>query len=124
MRTTPVTLLVVMVGLLLVSVPVTAHHSAAAFDAGTEITLKGTVTEWLWSNPHCLLQFDVTEANGQVVHWVAETQNPRTMSDAGWAKTSIKPGDQVTLTVYAARNGRPFARVVKVVLPGGQELKS
>ncbi len=123
MRIRPVSVLAVMVGLLIVSVPTTAHHGAAAFDIGTEITLTGTVTEWIWSNPHCLLRLDVTEENGQVVPWVAETQNPRNMSERGWARTSFKPGDQVTLTLQPVKNGRRLGRVLQVTLPDGQTLK-
>ena len=49
-------------GVLLISVPLAAHHGAAALDTGKEVTLKGTVTEWIWSNPHCFLQFDAKDA--------------------------------------------------------------
>ena len=90
MRNRLVTIVVVAVGLLIVSVPMTAHHSSVAFDTDTEITLKGTVTEWIWSNPHCLLRFDVSDENGQVVSWIAETQNPRNMSNRGWASTVLQ----------------------------------
>ena len=106
MRNRLVTIVVVAVGLLIVSVPTMAHHGAAAFDVGREITLEGTVTEWIWSNPHCLLRFDVKDENGQVVRWVAETQNPRNMSNRGWARMSFRPGDQITITVQPVKNGR------------------
>ena len=122
MRNRPVTMFVVAVVLLIVSVPMMAHHGAAAFDVGEEITLKATVTEWLWSNPHCLLRFDVRDENGQVVRWVAETQNPRNMTNRGWARTSFELGDQITITVNPAKNGRPLGRVLQVVLPSGQTL--
>ena len=124
MRNGPITILVVAVGLLVVSVPVMAHHGAAAFDVGNEITLKGTVTEWIWSNPHCLLRFDVRDENGQVVPWVAETQNPRNMTNRGWAKTSFRLGDQVTITVQPVKNGRRLGRILQVVLPSGQALRN
>ena len=55
--------------------PLFAHHGTAAFDPTKKLTLKGTVTEWLWSNPHCLLQFDVTGDDDKVVHWIGETQH-------------------------------------------------
>ncbi len=122
MRNRLVTSVVVAVGLLVFSVPMTAHHSSVAFDVDTEITLKGTVTEWIWSNPHCLLRFDVTDENGQVVSWIAETQNPRNMTNRGWASTSFRLGDQVTVTVNQAENGRPLGRLLRVVLPSGQTL--
>ncbi len=122
MRNKLVTIVVVAVGLLIVSVPLMAHHGAAAFDVGKEITLKGTVTEWIWSNPHCLLRFDVRDENGQVVRWIAETQNPRNMTNRGWAKTSFRLGDQVTVTVRPVKNGRRLGRILQVVLPSGQAL--
>ena len=113
---------VVAVGLLIVSAPMTAHHSSFAFDTDTEFSLKGTVTEWIWSNPHCLLRFDVRGEDGQVISWVAETQNPRNMSNRGWASTSFRLGDQITATVNPAENGRPLGRLLRVVLPSGQTL--
>ncbi len=122
MRNRLVTIVVVAVGLLIVSVPMMAHHSSFAFDTDTEITLKGTVTEWIWSNPHCLLRFDVSDENGQVVSWIAETQNPRNMSNRGWASTSFRLGDQITATVNQAENGRPLGRLLRVVLPSGETL--
>jgi len=122
MRRRPVAIVGVVVGLLFASVTTTAHHGAAAFDVGNEITLTGTVTEWIWSNPHCLLRFDVTDENGEVVPWVAETQNPRNMSNRGWTRASFRPGDQVTLTVEPVKNGRRLGRIRRVVLANGQEL--
>jgi hypothetical protein len=56
-------------GMLLMSAPLVAHHGAAALDTGKEITLKGTVTQWIWSNPHCFLQFDAKDETGAVRNW-------------------------------------------------------
>jgi len=100
-----------------------AHHGTSVFDTSKTLTMKGNVTEWDWSNPHCLLQFDVKNNEvGQVVHWIAETQNPGNMVYAGWAKASFKPGDEVTVTLLPAKNGRPFGRINQVVLPNGKTL--
>ena len=104
------------------SLPVFAHHGNAAYDTENKITVKGTVTEWFWANPHCILQLDVKDQSGQVMHWGAETENPTTMSHYGWAKTSFKPGDEVTVTMITVRNGKPIGRIVEVVLPNGQKL--
>ena len=123
MRNKLITISVVAIGLLIVSVPMRAHHGNAAIDIDKKTTLKGTVTGWIWSNPHCLLQFDVTDENGQVVHWVVETSNPPDMTNRGWSKNSFKMGDQVTVTAQPARSGKPVGRVVQVVLPNGQTLK-
>ena len=99
-----------------------AHHGTAAFETEKKVTLKGTVTEWFWSNPHCLLQFDVKDDNGKVVHWIGETQNPVTMTDVGWSKTSFKVGDEVTVAMFPVKNGLPLGRITTVVLPSGKTL--
>jgi hypothetical protein len=105
-------------------VPLFAHHGTAAFENDKKVVLKGTVTEWLWSNPHCLLQLDVKGEDGKVVHWVGETQNPVTMTNMGWSKAAIKTGDEVTITLFPVKNGMPLGRVVTVVLPNGKTLGS
>jgi Family of unknown function (DUF6152) len=106
----------------ILSLPLAAHHGNAAYDTEKKITVKGTVTQWFWANPHCVLQFDATDESGQVVHWGAETENPTTMTHSGWTKTSFKPGDEVTVTMITVKNGKPIGRIVEVVLPGGQKL--
>jgi hypothetical protein len=109
-------------GGLIVSVPLSAHHGDAVYDTTAKpITMKGTVTEWLWANPHCVLQFDVSD-NGQVAHWVAETTAPPSLINRGWTKQSLKPGDQVTITVLPVKNGRTVGRLLEVVFPDGQKL--
>lgn len=107
---------------LFVSVSVSAHHGAAGFDVDKELTLKGTVTEWIWSNPHCLLKFDVTDDAGNVTHWAAEGSNPVGMVERGWTKQILKPGDKISLTVRPAKNGAPVGQLLKLVLPDGQNL--
>lgn len=107
---------------LLFSVPLFAHHGNAAMDAGKKLILKGTVTEWVWANPHCWLKFDVKDDKGEPVHWVAETNNAPDMIERGWSKNSFKPGDEVTVTVEPVKNGNPAGRVLAVVLPSGQIL--
>jgi hypothetical protein len=107
---------------LIVSVPMSAHHGDAVYDTTVKpITLKGTVTQWIWANPHCVLQFDVTE-NGQVAHWVAETTAPPSLINRGWTKQSLKAGDQVAITVLPVKNGRTVGRLIEVVFPDGQKL--
>src|SRR5216683_7812836 len=73
----------VVVGLLAVSFPLFAHHGNAAYDTEKRVTVKGTVTQWAWSNPHCVLQLDVTNDSGKPVHWVVETENPSSMVNTG-----------------------------------------
>ena len=111
-------------GFLSASVPLFAHHGTTVFDMSKPVAIKGSVTEWDWSNPHCLLQFDVKSENGQVAHWIAETQNPANMVYEGWGKASFKPGDEVMVTLYPAKNGKPFGRIDQVVLPSGKTLNA
>jgi hypothetical protein len=110
------------VGFLIVSVPATAHHSNAIFEAGKRVVMTGTVTEWFWANPHCLLSVDVKDADGQMVQWVVETQAPPNMIPFGWSRQSFKPGDHVTITVEPARSGRPVGRLLRAVFADGKEL--
>ena len=107
---------------LTVAVPVFAHHSAFAFDTERTLVVAGTVTEWFWANPHCLLKFDVETDSGDVVHWVTETQAPANLIDAGWRKNDLGPGDEVTVTVQPARNGNPVGRIVRIDFADGRSL--
>lgn len=104
------------------SIPLFAHHGNAAYDDTKAITLKGTVTQWLWANPHCVLHLDVPDDSGQVVSWIVETENPTSMFNIGWTKDSMKPGDRVTVNALAVKNGKPIGRIVDVLLPNGQKL--
>jgi hypothetical protein len=125
MRSKPVAALVLALSMATVAIPLFAHHGTAAFENGTKVTLKNAVvTEWIWSNPHCLLQFDVKGDDGKVVHWVGETQNPVSMTDRGWSKAAIKAGDEVTIVMLPVKNGMPLGRVVSVMFPNGKTLIS
>ena len=106
----------------LVTTPVLAHHGSAAFDVGKRLELKGTVTEWVWSNPHCWLKFDVKDDSGKTVNWVAETTNSADMMEKGWSKLTFKAGDEVTVTLEPVKSRQPVGRVVSVVLPNGKTL--
>lgn len=91
----------------LAAAPVYAHHGAAAYDLTKTITSQATFTSITWSNPHCLLNFDMKDDTGEVRHWHVEVYNPTYMTRAGWSKTLIKPGDQITISFHPARNGQP-----------------
>jgi hypothetical protein len=107
---------------LAIAIPALAHHGAAAYDTSKKITVKATVTEWFWANPHCFLRFDAKDEKGNVVHWSVETSNPSDMVNLGWSKQTFKPGDEVTITFEPVKNGQPIGRVDKVVLANGQTL--
>jgi len=109
---------------LIVSLPALAHHGNAAYEAKT-ITLKGTVTAWLWTNPHVLLKFDVKDDGGNVVHWVGELVAPSNMINFGFTSATLKPGDEITfVSSEVARSGAPIARLAQIILPNGQIMKT
>jgi len=110
------------VGVSVPSLPLLAHHGNANYDTETKITVKGTVTEWLWANPHCILQFDAKDDSGKVVHWRVETENPTQITHYGLTRTSFKPGDEVTVTMITVKNGKPIGRIEEVVLASGQKV--
>lgn len=112
----------VLLGFLLFSTATPAHHGLAAYDMDKTIALKGTVTNFEFTNPHSIIYWDVKDDEGVVQHWVAETHNPRVLGEAGWTKDTIKPGDEVTIYVHAARNGLHVGDLVKVVFADGREL--
>jgi hypothetical protein len=110
-------------GFLIVSVPVLAHHGNAEFNTEKTVNVKGTVTEWFWANPHCFLKFDEQTETGEVKHWVVETSNPPDMINNGWSKYSLKPGDQVEVTMHQVKDTKkPIGRVVKVTFADGKVL--
>ena len=117
-----VILLFLSLGAWILAVPMFAHHSTAAFDTEKNVTIQGTVTQWFWANPHCLLKFDVKTDSSEVIRWVAEAGAPANLIDAGWRKNSLKPGDQVTVTVRPAKNGNPVGRILRVEFADGKTL--
>jgi len=117
------TLLLAAIGVVMLSAPMRAHHGAATFDTANEVTLKGTVTEWTWFNPHCFLKFGVKDAGGTVKNWAVEAGNPTDMAKRGWTRTSFKAGDEVSVTQQPVKTGAPVGRIMKVVLADGKELR-
>ena len=104
------------------SLPLAAHHGNAVYDVTKQINLKGTVTQFVWANPHCVLLFDVKDDAGQVVHWMAETENPATMTTMGWSRSSLRPGDAITIRVITVKNAKPIGRIVYVQPATGPRL--
>jgi len=101
------------------SIPSIAHHGNAAFEP-TRVTIKGTLTEWTWSNPHCFLLVDAKDDSGQLQHWRIEATAIPSLIDIGINKISFKPGDQITVTINPVKSREPVGRVVNVVLPNGK----
>jgi len=110
------------VGLIAVAGPALAHHGNAAYQANVTELKQATVTKFAWSNPHSLIEFDVKDDKGHVAHWTAETASPEALKLIGWSKTSLTPGDVITVYVYAAKTGLPAERLNKLVLSDGSVL--
>jgi hypothetical protein len=108
----------------LASATLAAHHGNASFDTSKQVTLKGTVTEWIWANPHCFLKIDAMDDTGGVRNWALETQNPIGMTQRGWSRKSFNVGDQVTVVLEAVKNGAPIGRIVKITLQDGSTLSA
>ena len=115
--------LALVVSLGLACIPLLAHHgTGVAYETEKMVTVKGTVTEWIWANPHCGLLFDSTDENGNVVHWGAELGNPHQESGAGFSKDVFKPGDKITVSGHPARSGAPRMSGARFVLEDGRVL--
>ncbi len=112
-----------MVGFVAFSVPLFAHHGAASFDTSKMVTVTGTVTEYIWSNPHVLVKLDAKDDNGNVAHWVVEAWNPVTQAGRGWSKNTFKPGDEVTADVTPAKNSQTVGEFRGRIVINGKELK-
>ncbi len=108
--------------LLVVSAPAYAHHAWHGYDMANVTTLKGTVTQFDWANPHVWIGFEVTNDKGNVEKWSAGGPSPSRMANTGWDKDSLKPGDQITAVGHRIEDGTFNLRLVKVVLADGREL--
>ncbi|MGX7894322.1 DUF6152 family protein [Tsuneonella sp. HG222] len=92
-----------------------AHHSFAVFfDPSKNVTVTGTVTAFRFTNPHGTIALDVKKADGKIEHWRAETNAPVILTRRGWTRTSVKPGETVTITGWPARDGKPYMRLSEV----------
>jgi hypothetical protein len=114
--------LVLLTGLLVVSRPILAHHSAAEYDGTKLVSVKGTVTQFEWSNPHAYIYLDVKDDKGDVEKWTAELASLGMLSRANWRRDTVKPGDQITVFGNRAKDGRAMMRLDKIVFASGQEL--
>jgi hypothetical protein len=97
------------------------HHSfAAEFDAQKPVTLKGTVVKWEMINPHGWITIDVPGPGGRTDQWMIETSNPNGLMRLGWSKRSLKPGDEITVEAYRAKDGSNTANAARITLADGR----
>ena len=98
-----------------------AHHGAAAYDMSKSVTVTGMITDFQFVNPHVLISMDAKDPSGKVEKWQGELTSPNHLARAGWTKSTLKPGDQVTLTGGPAKSGSPTLWIRKI-MKDGQEV--
>jgi Family of unknown function (DUF6152) len=117
-------LIVTIGGLLAISCPAFAHHGAAAYDMSKPVVLKDAViTQFAWINPHPLIKADYKDDKGNVQHWIMEMGSTPASQLIGWSRTSLKPGDVVTLYLWQAKTGLTVGRFNKVVFADGKVMR-
>jgi Family of unknown function (DUF6152) len=115
-------LVVLAAGILLAQGSAGAHHGLAEFDQTTRITLRGTVVEFHFTNPHCIVEFEATGDKGKVQKWQGEMTSPAHLK--GWTPTSLESGTQLTVTGYRAMSGAPYLWITSLRASNGVELKT
>ena len=113
---------VCLIALLFAAGPALAHHGTAAYDTKTIVTVKGTMTDFRFFNPHVQLYFDVKNEKGEIEKWQAELTAPNKLTRAGWTKHSLNPGDTITASGYVAKNDSHTMWINKLIGPDGEQL--
>jgi len=123
MKSKLLTFVVAVAGLALSQSGAFAHHGNSAYSTTEPYTVSGTVVEFQFLNPHCIVLLDAKDEKGMAQKWQGELTSPNHLIRAGWNSQSLKPGDQVTLTGWRARSGSNSLWITKTVV-NGQELKT
>ena len=109
------------------SIPLSAHHGTnISYDHSKNVELKGTVTEFRYTNPHCQLFFDVKGENGEIQHWAGELTSPYNLAQGGWTRRrsekEIQPGTELTITVWPSKSGTTTGVVTKITNSKGEPI--
>ncbi|MGA7791617.1 MAG: DUF6152 family protein [Candidatus Acidiferrales bacterium] len=113
-----------LVGLLMLAVPAFAHHGSAGEDTSRIVTVKGTVTDFQYINPHVQIYVEVKDEQGNVQIYNGEASNSLVLHRAGWNSKIIKVGDQITMNGYQSKNKATSLRLTSVVLADGRQLET
>ena len=122
MRTKIVFVIIAVSCVLIVSGTAFAHHGTAAYDTKNIVTVKATMTEFRFVNPHVQLFFDVKNDKGEIEKWQAELTAPNKLSRAGWDKHTLKSGDSITASGYVSKNDPHTMWINKLIGPEGEPL--
>ena len=115
--------LIVTFAALFVSGPLLAHHGETNYDTEKLVSVKGTVTDFQFINPHVQVFMDVKNGNGEIEKWSCEARSPIMLVRlGGWDKNTLKPGDIITASGFRAKNGSNILRLKKIVLANGREM--
>ena len=112
---------IVILALVSTAVPLSAHHSWPINNSQL-VTVKGTVTEFMWANPHPMISLDVRNKDGEMEKWSVGGPAINRMEANGWSKTTVKPGDVITGIGYQYSDGQKIVRLEKAVLANGKEI--
>ena len=124
MKMKALTFIALIAGVLAICGPVFAHHGGAAYDMSKPLVLKdAVVTQFSWINPHPLIKVDAKDDKGNVEHWTMEMGSTPASQLIGWTRTTLKPGDVVTIYLWRAKTGLPVGRFNKVVLADGKVMR-
>jgi hypothetical protein len=99
-----------------------AHHSFAMFDVAHEKALTGTIRQFQWTNPHTWIWIDVPTADGSMEEWGVEGMSPNFLGRRGWSRSTLKPGDRVTIVVHPVKDGSKGGSFLRVTLADGKVL--
>ena len=122
MRTLATTALVMTLALFAFSAPALAHHGTANYDTEKSVSVKGSVTDFQFVNPHVLIYMQAKDPSGKMINWQGELTSPNRLSRTGWKRDTIKPGETITITGYPAKSGSPEIWIQKVELADGTKL--
>jgi hypothetical protein len=114
----------VLLGLLMLGVPTFAHHGTAGDDTSKIVTVKGTVTDFQYINPHVQIYVEAKDEQGNTQIWDGEASNSLVLHRAGWNSKIIKVGDQITLNGYQSKNKGTSLRLTSVLLADGRQLET
>ncbi|HEX4023365.1 MAG TPA: DUF6152 family protein [Steroidobacteraceae bacterium] len=108
--------------LMLFSAPAWVHHSYAMFDTSRKVSVSGTITEFHWTNPHASFKVSALTPTGASEVWAVEMGSPNNLVREGWKRTTLKPGDKVTVTMTPLRDGSPGGSYLGIMLADGKSL--